>query len=109
MGGTKNRIACRSRLRDGGQITLPPEIRAALHVDEGDEVEFAIGEGGEVTLRGFVSVPTDQAWFYTREWQAGEREVHEAMAHGPGAVYASGDEFIDALETIDAELEAEGR
>jgi hypothetical protein len=31
------------------------------------------------------------------------------MARGEGTSYASGDEFITALEAIDAELEAEGR
>jgi len=31
------------------------------------------------------------------------------MARGKGTVYASGDEFIAALEAIDAELETEDR
>jgi hypothetical protein len=39
-----------------------------LHVGEGDEVEFAVHDDGTVTIRGYVSIPTDQAWFLTPEW-----------------------------------------
>ena len=41
------------------------EIRRALHISEGDEVEFAVHDDGTITVRGYVSIPTDQAWFFT--------------------------------------------
>ena len=31
------------------QLTLPEEIRRALHVGEGDEVEFAVHDDGTIT------------------------------------------------------------
>jgi antitoxin PrlF len=52
----------RARLRPKAQLTLPDPIRQALHVSEGDEVEFAVHEDGVITVRGYVSVPSDQAW-----------------------------------------------
>lgn len=34
-----------------GQITIPKEVRDALRVDTGDQVEFTINDGGEVVVR----------------------------------------------------------
>ena len=65
-------------------LTLPEEIRRALHISEGDEVEFAVHDDGTITVRGYVSIPTDQAWFFTPEWLAGEREADEDIAGRPG-------------------------
>ena len=64
-------INARARLRQKAQLTLPDPIRQALHVSEGDEVEFAIHEDGVITGRGFVSVPSDQAWHFRSEQQTG--------------------------------------
>lgn len=71
-----------ARVRARGQVTLPPEMRAALHVGEGDEVEFTLHEDGTVTVRGLKTIPADQAWFWTPEWQAGEHEADEDIAKG---------------------------
>jgi hypothetical protein len=34
-----------------------------------------------------TSIPTDQRWFWTEEWQAGEREASEQIAAGDLPVY----------------------
>lgn len=65
MSGVKHsshpQIRARARVRAKAQLTLPEEIRRALGVDEGDDVEFAVQEDGTITVRGYVSIPTDQA------------------------------------------------
>ena len=66
----KPQITARARLRPKAQLTLPDPIRQALHVSEGDEVEFAVHEDGVVTVRGFVSVPSEQAWRFRSGQQA---------------------------------------
>ena len=60
----------RARLRQKAQLTLPDPIRQALHVSEGDEVEFAVHEDGVITVRGYVSVPSDQARYFKSGQQA---------------------------------------
>jgi antitoxin PrlF len=55
------RTNARARLCQNAQLTLPDPIMQALHVSEGDEVEFAVHEDGVVTVRVFVSMPDDQA------------------------------------------------
>ncbi|MDA8060996.1 MAG: AbrB/MazE/SpoVT family DNA-binding domain-containing protein [Actinomycetota bacterium] len=86
----------RAVVRSRGQITLPREVREALHVDEGDDVAFVVEAGG-VTMRGIRSIPAEQAWFWTDGWQAGEREATEQLAAGEGTVHEDRDAFVDSL------------
>jgi len=86
----------RAVVRSRGQITLPREVREALHVNEGDDVAFVI-EGGQVTMRGLKSIPSEQAWFWSDRWQAGEREASEQLAAGEGVVFDDGEAFLDSL------------
>lgn len=94
------RITARVKVRPKAQLTLPEEIRRALHIREGDEVEFAVQEDGTVTIRGYVSIPTDQSWFFTPEWLAGEREADEDIAAGRGAVHESAQDMFAHLDTL---------
>ena len=66
------RLNARARLRPKGQLTLPDSIRRALHISEGDEVEFTVHDDGRITVRGFVSVPSDQAWYFKSGRRAGD-------------------------------------
>lgn len=86
----------RAVLRAKGQVTLPREVREALHVEEGDDVLFTVTEDG-VLLRGLKSIPADQVWFWSQEWQRGEQEASEQLAAGRGTVYSDGDEFLGSL------------
>lgn len=94
------RLTSRVKVRPKAQLTLPEEIRRALHIGEGDEVEFAVHDDGTVTIRGYVSIPTDQAWFFTPEWLAGEREADQEIAAGEGTVYESAQDMFTHLDTL---------
>jgi antitoxin PrlF len=96
------RFSARVKVRPKAQLTLPEEIRRALHISEGDEVEFAVHDDGTITVRGYVSIPTDQAWFFTPQWLAGEREADEDIAAGRGTVYESAEDMFAHLDTLDA-------
>ncbi|MGH3406948.1 MAG: AbrB/MazE/SpoVT family DNA-binding domain-containing protein [Streptosporangiaceae bacterium] len=94
------RLRARAKVRPKAQLTLPEEIRRALHIGAGDEVEFTVQEDGTITLRGYVSIPTDQAWFFTPEWLAGEREAEQEIAARRGRVYESAEDMFTHLETL---------
>jgi antitoxin PrlF len=49
-----------------------------------------------------VSIPTDQAWFFTPEWLAGEREADEDIAAGRGTVHESGEDMFAHLDSLGA-------
>ncbi|MDQ2883079.1 MAG: AbrB/MazE/SpoVT family DNA-binding domain-containing protein [Actinomycetota bacterium] len=87
----------RATVRAKAQLTLPTEIREALHVIEGDEVEFTITDAGEVLLRGMTSVPADQRWFWEPEWQAGEREASEQIKAGDVEIFDDADAMFASL------------
>jgi len=93
-------LRARVKIRPKAQLTLPEEIRRALHVGEGDEIEFAVHDDGTVTIRGYVSIPTDQAWFFTPEWLIGEREADEEIRAGRGTVHESADDMFDHLDSL---------
>jgi antitoxin PrlF len=63
-------------------------------------VEFAVHDDGTVTIRGYMSTPTDQAWFSTPEWLAGEREADEDIAAGRGAIHESAVDMFDHLDSL---------
>ncbi len=47
------------------------------------------------------AIDPDQAWFWTPEWQANEREVDEERAAGaPDQVFNSGEDFLAYLEAV---------
>ena len=96
------RFSARVKVRPKAQLTLPEEIRRALHISEGDEVEFAIHDDGTITVRGFVSIPTDQAWFFTPDWLAGEREADEDIAAGRGTLHETAEDMFTHLDALGA-------
>ncbi|MBV2362051.1 AbrB/MazE/SpoVT family DNA-binding domain-containing protein [Streptomonospora nanhaiensis] len=85
-------------MRRRNQLTVPAEIVEALHIREGDEVEFTVDANGDVHLRGLMVVPADQRWYWTDDWQRGEREASEQIEAGEGAVYDHVDAMFDDLD-----------
>jgi hypothetical protein len=75
--------------------------KAELHklVDELPDSAF---EGAGVLLRGIIKGPIDpdQAWFWTPEWQRGEREADAELTDGSGVVDRSTEDFISHLESV---------
>ncbi len=63
------------------QVTLPKEIVRKAHLAPGDPLEV-VCEGDAIILRPQIHVPREQAYFWTREWQAGEREADEEIRAG---------------------------
>lgn len=85
-------------VRAKGQVTIPAEIRQAARLEEGDPVEVEIVEGG-ILLRPMKMIDASQAWFWTPEWQAGEREAEADLAAGRFDRYESDEEFLEALRS----------
>ena len=86
-----------SKVRGKGQVTIPTEIREAARIEEGTLVEFELTSEG-VVIRPKAVVDADQTWFWTAEWQKGEREASAELAAGRGETHMSEDEFLASLE-----------
>ncbi len=93
-------------VRAKGQVTIPAEIRQAARLEEGDPVEVEIVDGG-ILLRPMKMIDASQAWFWTPEWQAGEREADADIAAGRVERFESDEEFLAALEARMKPLDAD--
>jgi hypothetical protein len=78
-----------------------------LALQQGEPVPVV--EGIDLTAedaRGLVAwhqthrreVDPDQAWFWTPEWQAGEREASREIREGAGVTYETDEDFLASFE-----------
>ena len=65
-------------VRKKNQVTLPKALASKLHIQEGDLLEYTIEEG-KIIITPKMLVPKDQAWFWSEEWQQGERQVQQEI------------------------------
>jgi len=85
-----------TKLRAKGQITIPEEVRRAAHIEEGDYLEMSVQDDA-VILRPRAVVPKAQAWFWQREWQAGELEASEDIRSGRTTPLDSDEVLLESL------------
>lgn len=88
-------VPCR-RARQGAADAARRGPRGAGSLP-GDELEFAINDDGVVEVHGLRKIRTDQAWFWTERWQAGEREASEDIASGRTTRHEGVDEMFAHL------------
>jgi len=70
------------QVRKKYQITLPAAIRKAAGISEGDLLTAQVQDDRTILLRPRRLVDADEAFFYTPEWQAAEREADEDIRLG---------------------------
>ena len=87
-------------------MTIPAAVREAARIEEGDPIEVEVVADG-ILLRPMKLIDATQAWFWTPEWQAGEREADADMAAGRFDRYESDEEFLAALEARMKPLDAD--
>lgn len=71
----------RVRIGSKHQLTLPKKAVVSLRLHKGDYVEVRVLKD-KIELVPMALVPRDQAWFWTPEWQAKEKEAEKALAAG---------------------------
>lgn len=82
-----------------GTISIPSALRRRYRLDEpGAQMEI-IDAGDHIVLRPKLAVDLTHAWFWSEDWQEGEREAEAQRQNGVGTVYESGEELLDALES----------
>ena len=96
------------KVRKKYQITLPTVIREAAGVYEGDFLTAEVQEDHTILLRprrlvGADEASGNEAFFYTTEWQAAEREADEDIRLGRVYRFDDVEDAIDFLHNHDAE------
>lgn len=85
-------------LRQKSQVTIPADILKALNLKAGDKLEFTV-QDGKIIIQPVVTVPKDQAWFWSEKWQAEERIVDEQIKNGQIKSFDTIDALIEDLDT----------
>lgn len=81
-------------------ITLGQEIRRELNLGEGDILDVSV-ENGKIVLEPKKLIPADQQWFWTEEWQKGEREAQADIEAGRVKRFNSAEELMEDLLSDD--------
>ena len=84
-------------LRKKNIMTIPRDIADRMRLTEGDEF-IVTEEDGRIVLTPALSIPADQAWFWTPTWQARIAEAEADRMAGNTTVYTSEDEFLASLD-----------
>jgi hypothetical protein len=74
-----------------------------------DELPENAVDGAAVFLRSLTrgGMDPEQAWFWTREWQAKEREADDDRAAGRVSRYENDEDFLTALDERTKPLDAD--
>jgi len=85
-----------TKVTRNGQMTLPAAARRALHIEEGDYVEVRVSEDSLI-LTPKRLIDKSQAYFWSPEWQAAEREASDDIASGRVREFGKVDDLIISL------------
>ena len=77
-------------------MTIPRDLVDRMNLEEGDEF-IVTEENGRIVLTPALSIPADQAWFWTPTWQARIAEAEADREQGNSTVYRSEEEFLASL------------
>lgn len=80
------------------QIVIPDEVRKKLHVEIGDTLEIE-EKDGVLVAKPVVVIDKSQAYFWTEEWQRGEKEAEEAKRKGKFKEFDKAAEAIKWLKS----------
>jgi antitoxin MazE len=84
------------QLRKKAQLTLPLSVRKKLGLKEGDFVDVQVRDR-EIVLKVKKLIDREQAWFWTKRWQEGEKEAEEDIKAGRVYEFPNADTAITAL------------
>ena len=88
-----------------GRLVLPQEAQAAAGIAPGRVATFGVVPTVAGVLFRRIDIDPEQAWFWTPQWQAGEREADRNHAEGRTSVYETSEAFLAALETRSKRLD----
>ena len=86
-----------SKVTRHGQITLPASVRKELGIEEGDLVEIEVVDERAVLMPKKL-VDKNQAYFWTKRWQDGEREADEDIKARRVRTFDSVEQLIKDLD-----------
>ncbi len=84
------------KVQKNKNITLPMWVIHRFHVGEGDFVRLEETKDG-ILLKPAKLIDPSQAYFWTKEWQAGEQEAEEDIRKGRVKAFKNVKDLINDL------------
>lgn len=84
---------------EGGMLRIPEDLLEQAHLRDGVPVSLRISDEGEIVIQSEERDP-EQWWYWTEEWQKGEREVEADKAAGRLTGPFTDEEFTAELERL---------
>ncbi|MCL6447668.1 MAG: AbrB/MazE/SpoVT family DNA-binding domain-containing protein [Armatimonadetes bacterium] len=72
-------------------------LKEHMPLNDGDIFQVQV-EDSKIVLVPMKLIPAEQAWFWTREWQAGEKEADEDIAAGRVKTFDRVDDLLEELD-----------
>lgn len=88
-----------AELRSKSQVTIPKDIVKRLGLKEGDNIDISI-ENNNIVITPVMMIPKDQAWYWSKEWQEGEKEADEDLKAGRITKAMNKDEALKHLDDL---------
>ena len=86
-------------LQKRGTIALPSATRRRYHMEPGTtQLRVVEREDGVIELHPMVAVPANEAWFWSKRWQAMEREAAADFEAGRSASFNDVESFLADLD-----------
>jgi AbrB family looped-hinge helix DNA binding protein len=90
------------RISSKRQISIPKNVMESLNLHPGDEVEFKVEDDtARLIPVKTIKVPRDQAWFWTPEWQAKEKQAEQNLFEGHSRDFDKLDDLLKELHSED--------
>lgn len=87
-----------TRVTRNGQVTIPSELRRQVGIEEGDLIELeAVGD--HLVLMPKKLIDKSQSYFWTKGWQAAEREAQADIDEGRIEEFESVDNLLADLHS----------
>ncbi len=86
------------KVKNKYQIVIPEDVRKKLKVEIGDTLEIE-EKNGVLVIRPVMVIEKSQAYFWTDEWQKGEKDAEAAKEKGRFRDFKKADEAIKWLRS----------
>lgn len=88
----------KSTVKKRGQVTIPKYVREVLDLHEEDQLEVTV-EDGKIVMQPVITIAKDQSWFWSSEWQKGEREADNDISNDEVKTFNNAEDAISFLRS----------
>jgi AbrB family looped-hinge helix DNA binding protein len=86
------------KVKNKYQIVIPEDVRKRLKIEIGDTLEI-VEKDGTLLIKPVMVIEKSQTYFWTEEWQKGEREAEEAKKKGRFKEFKKAEEAVKWLKS----------